>query len=254
MNGAKKEKLLLLYEVIGELDERTATEALLYKHKANIKSLRLVVVLAACICIVAATLIVGMNIALGGAKGEDPGDGNFAEDREEAMTEGVVQTQGNDMSGVVTTPAPEGADGTLPPNETQTEVSSTDSIKALENLMSESKASMIVIDVTQSGSFLYNGKLSFIWADEYGNIYAKTIESTEKAEALGSALSGGNTTYLAEIPKYKIWISFGDGRIITPYLEYSEENVFCGVLFDYQPKVAPSEKFMSVISSVLKNN
>ena len=235
MKESKNEKLLVLYEAIGEIDPHVATAALKYKHKTNIKSIRLVIVLAACICILAATLIVGMNLALGGAKGEDPGDKNLAEDAENALTE-------------------EAEDVTLSADGTQPEWGVPDIKKDLENLLNESKAVMTAIDDSEVDTVLYNGRLSLMLSDG-AKLYFKAFENVENAEALKDSLSvSGELLGGAETLKYKVWISFGDGRVVTPYLEYSEENIFYGILFDYSPKVLPSDEFVTELINLFENN
>ena len=45
----------------------------------------------------------------------------------------------------------------------------------------------------------------------------------------------------------KVWISYGDGRVVSPYLKNTRGNTGYGVLFDYSAEVEPSEKLTSTI-------
>ena len=48
----------------------------------------------------------------------------------------------------------------------------------------------------------------------------------------------------------RVWILYGDGRVVTPYLKTSSGNVSTEV-FDYEPEIIPSDKFVSCISDIL---
>ncbi len=251
MKESKNERLLVLYEAIGEIDPRVATSALDYRHKTNIKSVRLIIVLAACICILAATLIVGMNLALGGAKSEDPmADKNMENAEGSSAPEGTQATNDEmaDDATAVTTPAPEIGDGP------QNSLGETDKIDFLQNCLSYYKDSMAQINDSEVDTVLYNGKLTLILSDG-AKLYAKAFENTENAESLKDALYiSGEPIGDAEIPTYKTWISFGDGKVVTPYIEYSEENIFNGILFDYSSKVWPSDAFVTELKNLFENN
>ena len=52
-----------------------------------------------------------------------------------------------------------------------------------------------------------------------------------------------------EIPK--MWLSLGDGRVISPYLKYSPGNISAGVLFDYEPEGEPPRRLTEYISDLL---
>ena len=243
MKENKNERLLILYEAIGEIDPQVATSTLDYKHKTNIKGFRLIVVLAACVCILAASLIVGMNLALGGAKSEDPmADKNNMEMSGSTAAPGGTQATADDMAASETR-VPENGDG-LPP-----ESDASDKINYIQNILILNKGIMTQIDGSQVGTVLYNGKTTLIWSDGE-ELY---VRETENTEVLKDALSASREPIPdGEMPTYKIWISFGDGRVVTPFLEYSEENSFEGTLFDYSPKVLPSDEFIDELIKIIK--
>ena len=49
----------------------------------------------------------------------------------------------------------------------------------------------------------------------------------------------------------RIWISLGDGRTVSPYLEYSAGNTGACELFGYEPEGEPSTKLTEYISGLL---
>lgn len=68
------------------------------------------------------------------------------------------------------------------------------------------------------------------------NDQGKLVESAEKGSVEG------------------IWISFGDGKVITPCLISSEGNVGYGSVFDYTAEVEPSEALASFICDIIGQN
>ena len=68
------------------------------------------------------------------------------------------------------------------------------------------------------------------------NDQGKLVESAEKDSVEG------------------IWISFGDGKVITPCLISSEGNVGYGSVFDYTAEVEPSEALASFICDIIGQN
>ena len=261
MSVTKSEKLLMLYEAIGEIDEKTATEALTYKHRSNIKGIRLTVALAAAVCVLAATLVVGMNIALGGAKSEDPRAENGVGNEGDPLAPGnAVATDSEEEAETVedceTTVA-----ATTPPSDALEDVfdesvAAKDKIEFLQNILSKPNNGMTQIENGSVGTVLNNRKLTVIWSDEVGTLYARTFESDSAVNKLKEALRTGISESIGddEVPTYKIWISFGDGSVVTPFLEYLEENIYQGMLPDYSPKLVPSDDFLKTLANILENN
>ena len=48
-----------------------------------------------------------------------------------------------------------------------------------------------------------------------------------------------------------IWITLGDGRVISPCLKPSDGNVGYGELFDYEPEIEPTDELTELICDVL---
>ena len=48
----------------------------------------------------------------------------------------------------------------------------------------------------------------------------------------------------------KVWISCGDGTVISPYLKASAGNIGYGELFNYEPEIIPSKSFNSCVSNL----
>lgn len=64
--------------------------------------------------------------------------------------------------------------------------------------------------------------------------------------------SSTNATNTINQPQCKIWILYGDGRVVSPYLHPSIGNTGAGELFDYHIEVIPNAEFSSCLSEILK--
>lgn len=96
---------------------------------------------------------------------------------------------------------------------------------------------------------LFGSNAQLIWTDgASGEYYRVTLSEQEF----------GNLLYLmqarqveitedSEQPSYKVWISFGDGTVVSPYLKTSQGNTGHGALFDYDPELELSEDLIKQI-------
>ena len=55
----------------------------------------------------------------------------------------------------------------------------------------------------------------------------------------------------SESVEVKVWLSYGDGTVVSPYLKHTRGNTGYGTLFDYSAEVEPSEKLTSTIHKLL---
>ena len=248
MTEQKMKKLLRLYEAMGDIDPSLAANARDYRCSVKGRTLRLCVVLAACIVLFAAMMIVGVNIALGGAKSEDRDNmlskdsvvsevvgGNSPETPDEQITRPAHD---------VTTTAPEST-GMLP------------IVMTVESILKSSENKALTLDEAELSSIINKEKVSIIWRDTKGVYYFVEFEKSEETDKLIIALStssanskfNGNASVIR-----KLWVSLGDGTVVTPYLEYNESNVSNGKIFDYEPSICPSAEFAQILTSLLEKN
>lgn len=96
---------------------------------------------------------------------------------------------------------------------------------------------------------LFDGQSRLIWTDgESGAYYSVTLGEYE----LGGLLylmqrEQKDIGKKSEQPNYKVWISFGDGTVISPYLKNDAGNAGHGELFDYDPELELSEELIGLI-------
>lgn len=100
----------------------------------------------------------------------------------------------------------------------------------------------------------FDGEVKLIISEGEG--FRTALLPGASPERIIKLMSSGNLGQLqksedgqTEIPK--VWLSLGDGRVISPYLEYSPGNIGAGVLFDYDPEGEPPKKLTEYISGLL---
>lgn len=100
-------------------------------------------------------------------------------------------------------------------------------------------------------SLSYFGSPSLVWQDgESGDIYVCELSSTQLVRLqreLGRGKSVGDASLDLDC---KVWVLDGKGNVRSPYLKNSLGNEGIA-LFDYEPEIIPSEKFIECVSEIL---
>ncbi|MBQ7378575.1 MAG: hypothetical protein IJW70_02705 [Clostridia bacterium] len=96
---------------------------------------------------------------------------------------------------------------------------------------------------------LFDGQARLIWTDGESDAYYSV---TLYGEELGNILYLMQAQQVdidedSEQPSYKVWICFGDGTVISPYLKNDAGNTGHGELFDYDPELELSEDLIGLI-------
>ena len=79
-----------------------------------------------------------------------------------------------------------------------------------------------------------------IWSEQGSDVYYTVSLSTSECEQLILMMQSKNRTEFTEqsqAPKYQIWLSFGDGVVVSPYLKNTAGNAGHGEVFDYDPEL-----------------
>ncbi len=94
---------------------------------------------------------------------------------------------------------------------------------------------------------LFDGERKLIWRDvDGGDYYSLSVTGKSELGRLEKALT--STYALSEAVDGEenigvlVWISYGDGRVVSPYLRSSEGNVGYGELFEYSPEIMPARE------------
>ena len=129
--------------------------------------------------------------------------------------------------------------------------------KHFDSVMSSASLCADVKRVSVNDLDLFCGAVELIWSyvdeDEF---YKLTIGTDESAEAIKEKLQTGYkqlSSYDAELCDYRVWISYGNGVVMSPQLKYSYSggNVGYGKLFEYSPEVVPSNEFVELIEKIV---
>ena len=104
---------------------------------------------------------------------------------------------------------------------------------------------------------LFDGSLNLIWRAEGDEEFCVLDISSELDAKEVNLLISDHGEELspskAEEIKYDVWISFGDGTVISPYLKKSNGNIGYGELFTYTPEVSPASELTEIIDELINN-
>lgn len=102
---------------------------------------------------------------------------------------------------------------------------------------------------------LFDGEETLIWRSEgdeqYRVLGLGTALRGRSIKQLISKHGGELTSSEAEKLGYEVWISLGDGTVVSPYLKSSDGNVGRGELFSYTPEVIPGTELENIIRDVI---
>ena len=102
-----------------------------------------------------------------------------------------------------------------------------------------------------AASILVNERHIF-W-EENGTVYVSRTLSQNEVNRLLGRIEIGASSVRGESSEQtcRVWISLGDGRVVTPYLKPSPGNVGTD-LFDYEAECLPSVGFANAVSDILQ--
>lgn len=105
----------------------------------------------------------------------------------------------------------------------------------------------------------FDGEVSIIWsyAGDGENEYHKLTFEAQNAE---SKVKNCMSKSVEQIPAEsedsnicRVWVSYGNGEVVSPYLKESAGNIGYATLFEYSPEVVPSDSFCDLVSNALNN-
>ena len=138
------------------------------------------------------------------------------------------------------------ADGLLDLNETP---GMADGVYKLDSMLGE-EADQVLIKAESDIDF-FSGEVELIWSDGE-NYYVKPLGKKNEVNSVLNEIGKGEEIAVDQSFEYKVWISYGDGRVVSPYLKDTDGNVGNASLFDYSPEIVPSEDFVDSVNELLK--
>ena len=102
---------------------------------------------------------------------------------------------------------------------------------------------------------LFTGSAQLIWTDGESDEYYRVSLSEQELASLLYLMQERQVDLGedSEIPSYKIWISIGDGMVISPYLKADPGNTGHGELFDYDPELEMSDDLAEYIAYYIES-
>ncbi|MBO5841505.1 MAG: hypothetical protein J6R46_00750, partial [Clostridia bacterium] len=94
-----------------------------------------------------------------------------------------------------------------------------------------------------------------IFSEQGSDAYYTVSLSTSECEQLILMMQSKNRTEFTEQsaqPKYQIWLSFGDGVVVSPYLKNTAGNAGHGEVFDYDPELELSDDLAERIAAYIE--
>ena len=94
-----------------------------------------------------------------------------------------------------------------------------------------------------------------IFSEQGSDVYYTVSLSTSECEHLISLMQSKNRTEFTEQsaqPKYQIWLSFGDGVVVSPYLKNTAGNAGHGAVFDYDPELELDDALAERIAAYIE--
>ena len=99
------------------------------------------------------------------------------------------------------------------------------------------------------------GTPTLIWSEQGSDQYYSVTLNTAQVEQLVYLMQSSRREYTAqsEQPTYRIWLSFGDGVVVSPYLKNTAGNAGHGAVFDYDPELEMSDDLAEYIAYYIES-
>lgn len=231
MNEHNEKRAERLFDAIGGIDDRLIQDAMSPKKArdfiASRRRMRISITAVACLF----CLVIGALIRLPDLGGKINTD---SPDRGDEQSNTSVQTQ----------PTP---DKNPAPNAPH---------RSLEQVLNLSSTSAKVTYLSADKLELRDSRSKLIWQFEGDDGYnVVNIDSQSKLDTITAQLDSPAFRLNAESSEklsVKLWIAYGDGRIVSPYLVHAPGNTGIGALFDYNAEVEPSAKLTEAILQIIE--
>lgn len=225
MKEDRLQKSEYLFREIGSIHDRWVTEALNYRPtRARFpRVLMIAASIALTMGLLVATLLVGLR--------------QSSPDR--GTNTGTLQDDIADIGGNSNSPDPNVASFSLDTLLMECKTAQSEAFTVLP--------SSVAIN-------FFSGKVQVAWQyhDSSAVYLSRALTEDEILRIEKNLEASTNTTSTTTQPQCKIWILYGDGRVVSPYLHPSIGNTGACELFDYHIEVIPNADFSSCLSEILK--
>ncbi|MBQ7383870.1 MAG: hypothetical protein IJV72_03660 [Clostridia bacterium] len=141
-------------------------------------------------------------------------------------------------------------------NEAEDGVTELEAQSLEELLVGAQSGGVVRVHSSAEAVGLFDGQTKLIWQSESdGEYYSLTLTRNDDVARLNGALRNtyaeAKSVESGEVPDIRVWISYGDGKVVSPYLKKSEGNVGYGELFGYSPEILPSEELTELTRDLI---
>ena len=142
-----------------------------------------------------------------------------------------------------------GVIGALIDREEQPDQETLTPMEQMEKTMAQSSLKPLSAD-----ELAFFGTPTLIWSEQGSDEYYSVTLSKSQCEQLVYLMQSSRREYTAqsEQPKYQIWLSFGDGVVVSPYLKNTAGNAGHGTVFDYDPELEMSDDLAEYIARYIE--
>ena len=144
--------------------------------------------------------------------------------------------------------------GSLADRDKKDEAKPVDRVTLEESLADAETSGRVMTYQSADDIDLFDGVTRIVWS-EGAEYYAIGLSNSSDRSRLDGALrdnySKPNNVSGGDEYQVKVWISYGDGSVVTPYLKDSAGNVGYGELFDYEAEIVPSESLAELVSDLV---
>ena len=115
------------------------------------------------------------------------------------------------------------------------------SVDKLKGTLQHASNGGLALKVSPDALNFFDGRTKLIWQYEGEDDYY--VVECENTSSLKKEMSrGGKQVDRAEAENvdYKVWVSYGNGEVVTPYLKENAGNVGYAELFEYSPEIIPN--------------
>ena len=125
-------------------------------------------------------------------------------------------------------------------------------VYALDVLMSESSTHEYSFVSTSDELPYFDDGAHVVWqiVGEDGYFVSDTLSRTQLSRIESSIGRGYEVGDESPELECKVWVLYGDGSVVTPYLKTSKGNVSSKVC-DYEAEILPGDSFVSCVSDIL---
>ena len=142
-----------------------------------------------------------------------------------------------------------GVIGALIDREEQPDQETLTPMEQMEKTMAQSSLKPLSAD-----ELAFFGTPTLIWSEQGSDEYYSVTLTKSQCEQLVYLMQSSRREYTAqsEAPKYQIWLSFGDGVVVSPYLKNTAGNAGHGAVFDYDPELEMSDDLAEYIARYIE--